>query len=267
MTGWVRVSRGAPCSICRKPDWCTVAADGSAACCMRVESDRRLGNGGWLHRLGRDMLGAPLCPARPPAPRRKLSAASLGNSWRRWWAETAVEEIDALAGRLGVTTEAMCELGACWAWPHEAWGFPMMDGAGEFVGIRLRSDEGEKWALRGGRQGIFTTERKPEGEVLVVEGPTDTAAALSLGFYAIGRPSCTGGAREVAAMCLRKGIKRVSVLADNDGPGIAGARAFCGQVGLPARLVVLPAKDLREWLKNGATRAAVEACLAAHAWK
>jgi len=50
-------------------------------------------------------------------------------------------------------------------------------------------------------------------------------------------------------------------------PGISGARTFCGYVGLPARLVVLPAKDLREWVKNGATRQAVEACLAAHTWR
>ena len=143
----------------------------------------------------------------------------------------------------------------------------MFDGAEAFAGIRLRSDEGEKWALRGSRQGIFIPSMELQGEVLVVEGPTDAAAAVSLGFYAIGRPSCTGGVREIAALCRRIGIKRVSVLADNDGPGLAGARAFCGQVGLPTRLVVTPAKDLREWVKNGATRQAVEACLAAHGWR
>lgn len=266
MNGWIRVTRGAPCVICRKPDWCTVDADGSAACCMRVESDRRMGNGGWLHPLGRDMLGAPMRPAPPGPPRRVLSGEAVGNTWARWWTATTIDQLACLAERLGVSVEAACELGACWAWPHDAWGFPMMDGAGQFVGIRLRSESGEKWALRGSRQGIFTTDRKHDGEVLVVEGPTDAAAAVSLGFYAIGRPSCTGGVREVAALCRREGIKRVSVLADNDGPGIAGARAFCGQLRILSRLVVLPTKDLREWLRNGATRAAVEACLAAHAW-
>ena len=71
----------------------------------------------------------------------------------------------------------------------------------------------------------------------------------------------------MSAFCRRKGIKRLSVLADNDGPGVAGARDFCGRVGLPTRLAVLPAKDLRQWLRDGATRQAVEACLAAHNWR
>ena len=142
----------------------------------------------------------------------------------------------------------------------------MHNGAEEFAGIRLRSDDGDKWALKGSRQGIFIPSMDLQGEVLVVEGPTDAAAAVSLGFYAIGRPSCTGGVREIAALCQRMGIKRLSVLADNDGPGISGARAFCGQIGLPTRLVVTLTKDLRDWVKNGATRQAVEACIAAANW-
>jgi hypothetical protein len=233
---------------------------------MRTESERRLGNGGWLHRLGRDMLGAPV-RAQPAAPKRHLSAVTLGNTWARWACTTEDVHVEGLAGRLGVKPEALRSLGVCWAWPHEAWGFPMFDGYEDFAGMRLRSDEGEKWALRGSRQGIFLPDAQPQGDVLVVEGPTDAAAAVSLGFHAIGRPSCTGGAREIGVYCRRRGIKRVSVLADNDGPGISGARALCGQVGLPARLVVLLAKDLREWVKNGATRQAVEACLAAHSWR
>ena len=262
------MSRGSPCPICRKPDWCTVAADGSAACCMRTESERRLGNGGWLHRLGRDMLGAPMrMRSAPPAKRRHLSPDSVGNSWVRWAFATSDAQVEDLAERLGVTALSLRSIGACWAWPHEAWGFPMFDGGEEFSGIRLRSDDGEKWALRGSRQGIFLPDMDVQEETLVVEGPTDAAAAVALGFYVIGRPSCTGGGREIAAFCRRRGVKRLSVLADNDGPGIRGAHALCAQVGVQARVVVLPAKDLREWLRHGATRRAVEACLAAHGWR
>lgn len=268
MHDWTRVSRAAPCPICRKPDWCTVSSDGNAACCMRTESERRLGNGGWLHRLGRDLLGAPVrAQAAPAAPKRYLSADSVGNTWVRLAYATSDEQVAGLGDRLGVKAEALRAVGACWAWPHEAWGFPMFDGGEDFAGIRLRSDEGEKWALRGSRQGIFIPSTNVQPEALVVEGPTDAAAGVSLGFYTVGRPSCTGGVREIATLCRRRSIKKLSVLADNDGPGISGARTFCGQVGLPSRLVVLPAKDLREWVKNGATRQAVEACLAAHEWR
>jgi len=143
----------------------------------------------------------------------------------------------------------------------------MFDGEEDFAGIRLRSNEGDKWALRGSRQGIFLPDMAVPEETLVVEGPTDTAAAVSLGFHAIGRPSCTGGVREIGTFCRRRGVKRLSVLADNDRPGIKGAREFCTRVGVLARVVVLPAKDLREWLRHGATRQAVEACLTAHGWR
>src|SRR5262249_37451824 len=47
---WKRVSRAAPCKICGKPDWCLAAADGTAAICTRVESQKRCGGAGWLHR-------------------------------------------------------------------------------------------------------------------------------------------------------------------------------------------------------------------------
>ena len=269
---WVRVSRGSPCPICDKPDWCTVASDGSAACCMRTESERRLGNGGWLHRLGRDLLGVPVrSQASPPAAKRYLSAEWIGNTWARCASATTDKQVAGLADKLGVTSTSLRVIGAFVYWVESdeqrtVWGFPMHDGAEAFTGIRLRSDNGDKWALKGSRQGIFIPNMDLQGEVLVVEGPTDAAAAVSLGFYALGRPSCTGGVREIAALCQRRGVKRLTVIADNDGPGLAGARAFCAQIGLPARLVVTMSKDLREWVKHGATRQAVEACLDAHGW-
>ena len=249
-----------------------MASDGSAACCMRTESERRLGNGGWLHRLGQDLFGVPVrSQAAPPSTKRYLSADAIGKTFTQFARTTTDKKVTGLANKLGVTPEALRAIGAFVYWVESdeyrtVWGFPMFDGPENFAGIRLRSDDGDKWALRGGRQGIFIPDMELESEVLVVEGPTDAAAAVSLGFYAIGRPSCTGGVREIAALCQRMGIKRLSVLADNDGPGISGARAFCGQIGLPARLVVTPAKDLREWVKNGATRQAVEVCLAAANW-
>src|SRR4051812_30069671 len=53
---WRRVSRENPCPVCGKPDWCSVAADGSVATCQRVEAGavKDLGEAGWLHRLRED---------------------------------------------------------------------------------------------------------------------------------------------------------------------------------------------------------------------
>ena len=49
---WLRVTRQRPCAICHKADWCTYSSDGRVASCMRVEGEKRLRNGGWLHRVG-----------------------------------------------------------------------------------------------------------------------------------------------------------------------------------------------------------------------
>ena len=53
---WLRVSCRRLCPICGKRDWCMTSADGSAAICARVESDRRAGEAGYLHRLS-DLTG------------------------------------------------------------------------------------------------------------------------------------------------------------------------------------------------------------------
>ncbi|HKX33310.1 MAG TPA: MobF family relaxase [Blastocatellia bacterium] len=47
----LRVKRKSPCPICNKPDWCSVAADGAFAICMRVPSDHEAKNGGYVHIL------------------------------------------------------------------------------------------------------------------------------------------------------------------------------------------------------------------------
>ena len=51
MTGWRRVTKQSPCPVCGKPKWCSVSVDGEIAKCMKVESDTRTKDNGWLHRL------------------------------------------------------------------------------------------------------------------------------------------------------------------------------------------------------------------------
>ncbi len=92
--------------------------------------------------------------------------------------------------------------------------------------------------------------------VIVVEGPTDTAAVLSLGLVAVGRPSAGGGLTVLPALCRGR---RVVVVGENDEkkdgswPGRFGAEktlkaleALCPN----ARVVFPPAvfKDVRQWV-------------------
>ena len=266
---WLRVSRTAPCAICDKPDWCTVTADGRTACCMRVESDKPMRNGGWAHALNSEHR-TPNVELRRRPPRRetraRFDAEALLAAWGRRMSGSALA---GLSARLGVSPDSLRMLGATWANEHRAWAFPMRDGAGNVIGIRLRADNGRKWAVPGSRNGLFWPLGVP-GElcdtILICEGLTDTAALLSLEFAAIGRPNCSGGIGLVQSALSRIGRRDVVIVSDTDTPGRMGARRLAGVIPHLARTVriiePLQGKDVREWIgKNGATRAVIESVI------
>ncbi len=267
---WQRVSSHNPCPICHKPDWCTVSTDTVSVCCMRVPSDKPASNGGFIHRLGElfDSRPAPAAaqPAKPaPA---YMPADKVRNIWSQWAVITDDSQVRDLASALGVSPESLRSIGAGWAWPYDAWAFPMFDGAGEFRGIRLRHMDGSKLAVPRSRQGIFIPDGPPPAdEICICEGPTDAAAMLTLGIFAVGRPSCNGGASEITQFCRRHKISRVTIIADNDGPGRAGAQRLAETVPLRTRVATLPAKDAREALRLGATRETVLTCINNATWR
>jgi len=267
-TGWRRVSRRRPCAICGKPDWCGVSKDGSVAICMRVRSDRPTRNGGWLHRLA-DLEAKPPLREYVPRPRRRRQ----GRDWDAiltWWAkDTTGGRVAQLGRTLGVSAASLRRLGVRWAARCRAWAFPMADAAGRTIGIRLRADDGRKWAVRGSRNGLFRPERLGEASkapLLICEGPTDTAALLDLGYDAIGRPSCTGAVEMVVDVVRRLKRAEVVVVADADGPGIDGAEHLARELTLAGRrprvIRPLAGKDARAWLAAGATRAVVDTVIA-----
>jgi DNA primase len=143
---------------------------------------------------------------------------------------------------------------------------------GWICGIRLRGTDGGKWAVRGSRAGLFLPQGWHGGEhAVLVEGPTDAAACLDLGLAAIGRPSCLGCEETVIRLAQRWGVTRMTVVADNDGPGIQGARRLADALGAARmrwRLVTAGGlKDMREWLRNGATRQTVELTWSQALWR
>lgn len=266
---WRRVSREHPCPICRHGDWCTVAPDGGAACCMRVESPKALRNGGWLHWL----TDRPPRPLPPPRPVHREPAADFAAMHAAWAAETRMEAVCDLAEALGVSYRALYRLGAAWAPQHCAWAFPMRDGEGAIVGVRLRAMDGRKWAVRGSRAGlIYAPDMSGLRPVLVCEGPTDTAAAMTLGYAAVGRPSCRGQ-EDLLRDLLARVPGDVVIVADNDSPkgngarpGLAGALDLARDLRRPCRVVLPQGKDIREWVRGGAQRGDIEAAIRDARW-
>jgi hypothetical protein len=142
----------------------------------------------------------------------------------------------------------------------------MVSGIGKTVGIRLRAEDGRKWSVRGGHEGIFV----PNGSArtaYVVEGPTDLAACLTLGLWGIGRPSCRGSVAHTQVAINRLHIQRAILVSDNDGPGIEGAKALASELQIPVAAMLLPAKDLRQFLAYGGTRCLLDSLERQLVWR
>jgi len=264
-TKWLRVTRRNPCVICGRPDFCGYSENLRVAICMRSESSRPTKNGGWLHRLDEPL--PPVYVKPPPAP-----AATM--DWDAYFAEcraqTTPERLQGLSDSLGVSWASLRRLGASWDGGHDAFAFPMYSTGFEVIGARLRTNDGAKLSVRGSHSGLFVPDAYlPDTltDIMIVEGPTDAAAGLDLGFYTIGRPSCSGSVEDTVALC--RGLN-VVILADFDAPkarpngttwkpGEQGAQALAQAMHKKAKSVKvtypLQGKDLRAWLNKGCTPA------------
>ena len=265
-TDWRRVSRSKPCPICGKPDWCSVSADGAVALCQRVESPKRIGDAGWLHRLTDDPRNyrRPVRTMRlAPKPTSRADLPELADRYR---AAANSEQLIRLAGNLGLSVDSLERLGAGWAADHRAWSFPMTDTAGQVRGIRLRRSDGFKFAVKGGRDGLFIPAGLDPADIplLICEGPTDTTALLDMGFGdVIGRPSCTGGTRLIVEHVTSNKPTEAVIVSDADAPGLRGANALASVLVayVPTVRVIQPPdaiNDARAWLRAGATRQDVQ---------
>ena len=254
---WARVTKANPCVVCRHTSWCCVSE--SWVLCMRVASDMPSKGqaGGWLHRVG-DAVPKPVVRVEPERPH--INATAL---MRAWMSETGRTQTDLFAQKLGVSFAALVSLGIAWAQEHRAWAFPMKDEYGNTIGIRLRSERGEKWAVRGSRAGLFYG-GEPSGIVYVLEGPTDTAAAMTIGLVAVGRPSCQG--QEEMIVARLKQATRVVIVADNDSPGWTGAMRLQGMLRVPSITWAPPQKDFREFVRQGGNVALLQALTAPLLW-
>ena len=202
---WERVTHREPCKICGKPDWCTRSELG--ACCMRVETDRPMHNGGWLHK--NDVSVIPQKSVKSPETVSPLDTVTLDKMLEKW-RTLGPSHVQWFASQLGLHTKSLAMLGAA-AW-ESVLAMPMYDENGGTIGIRLRNKAGHKYAVRGGRQGIFVPYgafgKMPMNPCLICEGPTDTATALEAGFFALGPSLRSRPGTDVAPHDPQPGIKR-----------------------------------------------------------
>jgi len=171
-----------------------------------------------------------------------------------WRAQTKLEWIEQFAMQLGVAPAALSALGCVWASDHNAWAFPMCDGQSKQIGIRLRTLAGKKFAITGSHSGVFVPSMPAQRELIICEGPSDTAAALTLGFFAMGRPSCLGQEAIIYDFIRIQGVRRVIICADHDDPGQQGAERLQAALKVPSIIFTPPGKDIREAVQNGLTR-------------
>ena len=251
-----RVSRALPCPICshlhRTQSWCLVDAARGLAICPRVESDRRIGDAGYLHRTD----GGTLDPARVVVRRpERPDPADLGWLQPRYADALTQTRAAELADRWGTSVDTLRAIGC--GWDGAAWTFPMHQGA-RIVGFRRRLLDGGKVCRTGSRLGLMLPAGRtaPRGSLFVVEGESDLAASLDLGLDAVARPGCR--VCEDLVVPLAKGRDAV-IVADADAPGMEGASSLRLRLLKIARSVVIVRppgrhKDLRDWVRAGGTR-------------
>ena len=247
--------------VCKKDSWCIYGKDVSI--CMRVPNDRPKsfsdGSIGYLH--ARDGGELPKLALKDKVPVDFSSRKTL----EKWRVDYGFTSLVYLARELSVSVESLEQLGCAKSPQSRVWGFPMSDGKGYVIGIRLRHEDGRKWCNPGGHNGLFIPKGTPQKEITITEGPTDCAAALTLGLYAIGRFNCCGGVHMIREFIHENKIVRATIIADVDddreingatvNPGIQGAVGLAGLLSIPTRIVTLPTKDMRSFLQAGGNAA------------
>lgn len=242
---------------------------GDAAICPRVFDGCRkdLGEAGYLHVLRgncSDLRIPRSLPRRSVAPQESNAPPpDWGELCLRFEANLLTHSVSECAARLCVSIASLQRL-RIGNTGKGGWTFPMCDASGRTIGVRVRGDDGRKWAIPGSRNGLFIPDEFGDlSEVWICEGPTDTAALLDLGYEAVGRPSCSAGV-ELLTMFAQARPAAI-IVADNDDAG------WIGGVKLAARLwpivrnvkIISPPKlkDVRAWKQAGANRAIIEAAV------
>ena len=296
-----KVSRREPCPVCGHADWCVVSNDGGTAICFRTESSRPHSKGGWIHVLKRTLPPMrPVQQVRRPRPQlvdMERVMQGFRAEFEQYGDKDLFDSLREIAQDLKLGAAEIDRLAVGRSKFYNAWAFPMRDGDGKTVGVRLREyKRGCKWSVAGSKNGLFydpdmaaaeTVSHGTRGrEIVIVEGATDCVAGYAIGLATVGRSSCNTGVEHLQRLCERLRVSRVTIVADNDRfkertthtpggapmrtvwrPGMEGAERLAQDLGRMYRLVTPPKKDLREWLYAGLTAETFDAVADAQKWR
>lgn len=295
MSRWTTVTKAKPCPICDRADWCgrTVSdehgveivrcmrADGSSIPGWRALKTDAEGGTTFIDEAAA-AIAKPQARRRPPEPVHvpKYIEVHQAASKMIWEAEHAQKAADWIR-ELGLETGAIPAFDI--GYTGKVLTVPMRDENGEHIGTHIRFPDGSKKSITGSRNGLYIpdsllyegrpkrplTQGYPE-PVVIVEGWTDAAAMMQIGFCVIGRPSNVGS---VAMLTEVVRGHHVVILGESDGryqantnserdkwkqPGTDGPRALAEaliQVNKSVRISTPgSSKDAREWVRSGATR-------------
>lgn len=261
-TGFHRPRRGEVCAACGKSDWCLISDDGKRCLCKRVASEVRWKDAGYLHGDSTSVLGDTSEWRSYSRHTTNTRFLDLDGILQRYLQDTTTERIVRLSTQLGVTVDSLRRLGAKWSVRYDAWAFPMFNADRKVVGIRYRKEDGDKFSMKGGNEGLFLPSGDPARTIYMPEGPTDTAALLAIGLFAIGRPNNSNGSSMVKSLLVKLRPAELVIVSDRDAAGRDGATRFASALRWTCRIISPPRhKDVREWVNAGATAAAIE-CVA-----
>lgn len=253
------------CPVCGKSNWCLISPDGKAGICQRVESRKKCGEAGWLHRFD-EPLPEFIAPPKEPVKRSEWYGPA-----QKYASQITRDQKAALCRSLGLPEDALncLPLLGSFIGPDglPVYTFPEQDGAGSTIGINRRFPDGAKKHMPGGGRGITLPNGWDDDSLsamFIVEGPTDTAAMVAAGLKAIGRPSNRGGVQYLAEAIMAKirPSRTIIVVGENDKkpdglwPGLEGCMAVAGGLKylLPneVRFALAPTdyKDVRDFLTS-----------------
>lgn len=285
MSKFTQVSASRPCPICSGTSKC--AFTDNAVICHRVPSDCprpdhfNPSKTVWLHRLA----NVPYDELPDSAKKRRGKAARIpvgpfaASHFTSLSTDGTRLALCRRAGEvLGVEARALESLDMRWCPAMKMAVVPMKSYDGTVIGMNgrhLLDKDGRpssaKMNAAGSVDGLFLPLDLDlyDGRLLVCEGASDTAAALSLGFRnVVGRSSCRTGVQLLRLFCRHRRIDAVTIVADRDKPtaeapdgvGMKGAQELAASLAdcsietgrtIAAR-IVQPAeglKDLRDWYR------------------